>query len=59
MAVGSPRGVLLAVLAAGGLLLVSVLIDRDTNGEQAPAAMSAPPSSQAPPTTEEPVGPAA
>lgn len=59
MASGSPRGVVLAVLAAGGLLLVSVLIDRDTNGEQAPVATSAPPSSQAPPTTEEPVGPAA
>lgn len=59
MAAGSPRGVLLAVLAAGGLLLVSVLIDRDTNGEQALVATSAPPSSQAPPTTEEPVGPAA
>ncbi len=59
MAAGSPRGVLLAVLAAGGLLLVSVLIDRDTNGEQPPVATSAPPSSQAPPTTEEPVGPAA
>ncbi|WP_232836573.1 hypothetical protein [Lentzea terrae] len=49
----------MAVLAAGGLLLVSVLIDRDTNGEQPPVATSAPPSSQAPPTTEEPVGPAA
>ena len=59
MAAGSPRGVLLAVLAAGGLLLVSVLIDRDTNGAQAPVATSAPPSSQSPPTTEEPVGPAA
>lgn len=59
MAAGSPRGVLLAVLAAGGLLLVSVLIDRDTNGEQPPVATSPPPSSQPPPTTEEPVGPAA
>ncbi|MDX8143222.1 hypothetical protein SK854_13930 [Lentzea sp. BCCO 10_0061] len=59
MASGSPRGVLLAALAAGGLLLVSVLIDKDTNGEQTSVATSAPPSSQAPRTTEEPVGPAA
>lgn len=59
MAGGSPRGVLLAVLAAGGLLLVSVLIDRDTNGAQVPVTTSAPAPLQPPPTTEEPVGPAA
>ncbi len=56
MAGGSPRGVLLAVLAAGGLLLVSVLIDRDTNGEHAPATTSSAPP---PSSTEEPAGPAA
>jgi hypothetical protein len=59
MAGGSPRGVLLAVLAAGGLLLVSVLIDRDTNGAQDPVTTSAPAPLRPPPTTEEPVGPAA
>lgn len=57
MAAGSPRGVLLAVLAAGALLVMSGLIDMDTSGEQAPVATSAaPPPSQSP--TEEPVGPA-
>ena len=58
MAVGSPRGVLLAVLAVGALLVMSGLIDTDTSGEQGPVATSASPlPSQSP--TEEPVGPAA
>lgn len=61
MAAGSPRGVLLAVLAAGGLLLVSVSIGEDTNGGQAPVSTNtiASPPSQSPSPAEEPLGPAA
>ncbi|WP_090063773.1 hypothetical protein [Lentzea flaviverrucosa] len=48
------------MLAAGGLLLVSVSIGRDTNGEQAPVSTTAAsPPSQSPSPTEEPLGPAA
>ncbi|SMD25536.1 hypothetical protein [Lentzea albidocapillata] len=54
MAASSPKGVLLAVLAVGGLLVMSGLIDTDTSAEQAPVATSTAPPSQA----EEPVGPA-